>query len=105
MGVFTRTGGSISGYALIGGIFAGTESVVANIRKTDDWINGACAGCAAGLVAGIRAHSFPLALGACLGIGTAMSVYDWTGKNKGIFVGNRDKKNWSEVLLKKEKEE
>ncbi|CAG8736008.1 7692_t:CDS:2, partial [Gigaspora margarita] len=25
-------------------IFAGTESIIANVRKTDDWVNGAVAG-------------------------------------------------------------
>lgn len=40
--------------ALLGGIFTATETVTANIRKTDDWINGAVGGCATGLTVGIR---------------------------------------------------
>jgi hypothetical protein len=40
--------------ALLGGIFTATETATANIRKTDDWINGAVAGCATGLTVGIR---------------------------------------------------
>lgn len=40
--------------ALLGGIFTATETVTANIRKTDDWINGAVGGCATGLTVGIK---------------------------------------------------
>ncbi|CAG8480708.1 16929_t:CDS:2 [Racocetra fulgida] len=80
-GVITRTGKTITGYALIGGIFAGTESILANARKTDDWVNGAVAGCTAGLTAGIRA---------CFGMATIMSVYEWAGQWKGLTLGMTD---------------
>ncbi|CAG8474370.1 28195_t:CDS:2 [Racocetra persica] len=89
-GVITRTGKTITGYALIGGIFAGTESILANARKTDDWVNGAVAGCTAGLTAGIRARSYPVAFGACFGMATVMSVYEWAGQWKGLTLGMTD---------------
>ena len=38
----------------MGATFALTESVVANTRQTDDPLNGAAGGCAAGFLAGIR---------------------------------------------------
>jgi hypothetical protein len=38
----------------MGATFALTESVVANQRQTDDALNGAAGGCAAGFLAGIR---------------------------------------------------
>ncbi|CAG8716858.1 13332_t:CDS:2, partial [Acaulospora morrowiae] len=109
-GVFTRTGGTITGYgrlirhsrnaiALIGGVFSGTEAIIANIRKTDDWINSACAGCAAGFMAGVRAHSYPLAFGACAGVGAMFSIYEWTGRNKGLFHKSPDeRKEWTRRL-------
>ena len=40
--------------AAMGTTFALTESVVANQRQTDDALNGAAGGCAAGFLAGIR---------------------------------------------------
>jgi hypothetical protein len=38
----------------MGATFAFTEAVVANQRQTDDSLNGAAGGCAAGLLAGLR---------------------------------------------------
>ncbi|CAG8660079.1 16708_t:CDS:2 [Cetraspora pellucida] len=91
-GVITRTGKTITGYALIGGIFAGTESILANARKTDDWVNGAVAGCTAGLTAGIRVRSYPVAFGACFGMATLLSVYEWAGQWKGLTLGMTDER-------------
>lgn len=42
----------------MGATFAMTESVVANQRQTDDALNGAAGGCAAGFLAGLRG-SYP----------------------------------------------
>lgn len=38
----------------MGATFAFTETAVSNTRKTDDSLNGAAGGCAAGLIAGLR---------------------------------------------------
>lgn len=38
----------------MGATFAFTDSYVANLRQTDDPLNGAAGGCAAGLLAGAR---------------------------------------------------
>lgn len=38
----------------MGASFAFTEAAVANTRETDDSLNGAAGGCAAGLLAGLR---------------------------------------------------
>jgi hypothetical protein len=40
--------------AAMGAVFAGTESVVANVREKKDALNGASGACAAGFLAGIR---------------------------------------------------
>ena len=40
--------------AAMGATFAFTDSYVANLRQTDDPLNGAAGGCAAGLLAGVR---------------------------------------------------
>lgn len=52
MGIFTRSGGTISLLAATAGMFGFTEAAVANLRGKDDPINGAAGGCAAGLVVG-----------------------------------------------------
>ncbi|KAI9065817.1 hypothetical protein FKP32DRAFT_1590144 [Trametes sanguinea] len=80
-GFFTRTGGTIGFFAAMGATFALTESIVANQRQVDDPLNGAAGACAAGFLAGIRARSLPLAVGACAVLGTAMGTLDYNGQN------------------------
>ena len=43
--------------AAMGATFAATESIVANTREKNDYLNGAAGGCAAGFLAGIRGTS------------------------------------------------
>jgi hypothetical protein len=40
--------------AAVGGIYAGTKTAAANYRNSDDWMNNATAGCAAGTVIGLK---------------------------------------------------
>ncbi|RIA95098.1 hypothetical protein C1645_758170 [Glomus cerebriforme] len=100
--VFTKYGSTITGFALLGGIFTATETVTANIRKTDDWINGAVGGCATGLTVGIRARSHTLGLGACLGIGGLMSLYEFSGAWKGLlkYKNEDEKREWRRSIFK-----
>lgn len=82
-GVLTRSGGTIGFFAAMGATFAATESIVANTREKEDYINGAAGGCAAGFLAGIRARSLPVAVASCAVIGTAMGAFDAAGKLAG----------------------
>jgi len=82
-GVFTRTGGTIGFFAAMGATFAATESIVANSRGTDDALNGVAGGCAAGFLAGVRARSIPIAVGACVVIGAAVGTFDYAGNLSG----------------------
>ncbi|KAG8744703.1 hypothetical protein FRC10_009617 [Ceratobasidium sp. 414] len=75
-GIFTRTGGTIGFFSAMGASFAFTEAAVANARETDDSLNGAAGGCAAGLLAGLRA------------IGTLVATFDAAGRS--ITGGQRD---------------
>ncbi|KAF9518310.1 hypothetical protein BS47DRAFT_334909 [Hydnum rufescens UP504] len=63
----------------MGATFALGESVVANIRQTNDPLNGVAGGCAAGFLAGIRARSFPIALGSCVVLGGMIGTLDASG--------------------------
>ncbi|CAJ0629334.1 7075_t:CDS:2 [Entrophospora sp. SA101] len=102
--IFSRTGSTITHFALLGGIFTATESITANFRQTNDMFNSAIAGCTTVLVAGVKAHSYPLALGACLGIGGIMSMYEFTGAWKG-FISNKseeEKREWRASIIRKQ---
>lgn len=54
MGVFTRTGSTISLFAAVGATFAFTEAAVSNVRGDQDAISSAAGGCAAGSIVGVR---------------------------------------------------
>ncbi|GES88762.1 hypothetical protein RCL_jg16514.t1 [Rhizophagus clarus] len=97
-----KTSLGFAGFALLGGIFTATETLTANIRKTDDWINGAVGGCATGLTIGIRARSHKLGVGACLGIGGLMSLYEFSGAWKGLlrYKNEDEKSEWRRKIFK-----
>ena len=48
-------------------------------KQTDDALNAAAGGCAAGFIAGVRARSLPLAFGACAAMGTAIGTFSAAG--------------------------
>jgi hypothetical protein len=60
----------------MGATFAFTETYVANERRKNDYINGAAGACAAGFLAGVKARSIPIALGACAFMGATIGAYD-----------------------------
>ncbi|KAI7871084.1 hypothetical protein BDF14DRAFT_1719862 [Spinellus fusiger] len=86
-GVFTRTGGTITMFAAMGGIFSLGESVAQAARGEDDAINAGIGGCAAGLVAGLRTKSIAKMCAACAGIGATMYAYEASGGLKGTMAG------------------
>ncbi|KAJ9100073.1 hypothetical protein QFC19_005753 [Naganishia cerealis] len=85
----------------MGFTFAFSQAAVANIREvggtddpvaaqllthsllwqTDDALNSAAGGCAAGLLAGARAGSFPIGLASCAVLGTLLGTFDAAGKS------------------------
>ncbi|TXT07248.1 hypothetical protein VHUM_03418 [Vanrija humicola] len=79
MGVVTRTGGTIGFFAAMGFAYSFTQSFVSNTRETDDALNGAAGGCAAGFIAGVRARSLPIAVGACAGMATLIGTFEAAG--------------------------
>ncbi|KAJ1733233.1 hypothetical protein LPJ61_001662 [Coemansia biformis] len=85
--VLTKYGGTIGFMAAMGGIFAGVDAAAAQIRGKDDYLNSAAAGCAAGLIAGIRKRSIPAAVGSCAFIATTMGTYDYSGGFEGKMHG------------------
>jgi len=81
MGILTRSGGTIGFFAAMGATFAFTDSYVANLRAKEDALNGAAGGCAAGLLAGARARSIPLAVASCAVLGAMVGTFDAAGRN------------------------
>ncbi|KAI9636380.1 uncharacterized protein MKK02DRAFT_45088 [Dioszegia hungarica] len=81
MGIVTRTGGTIGFFTAMGFTFAFTEAQVANWRESDDALNGAAGGCAAGFIAGVRAKSLPMAFGACAAMGTMIGTFSYAGNS------------------------
>ncbi|CAO3682833.1 unnamed protein product [Umbelopsis ramanniana] len=106
-GIFTRTGGTIGFLAAMGGVFALTECAAEGIRGESDPYNAGIAGCAAGLVAGVRSHSIATMCAACAGVGATMFAYEYAGGNlKGTLVdmSEDDKKAWPDSFFKKNKQ-
>ncbi|KAJ2709105.1 hypothetical protein H4R19_004415 [Coemansia spiralis] len=85
--VFGKYGGTIGFMAAMGGVFAGVDAAAAQIRGKDDYLNSAAAGCAAGIVAGMRKRSIPAAVGSCAFIAATMGTYDYSGGFEGKMHG------------------
>ncbi|ORX94972.1 hypothetical protein K493DRAFT_260919 [Basidiobolus meristosporus CBS 931.73] len=103
-GVFTRTGRVIPYLAVVGGVFSATECLSESIREKKDYINSGIAGCTVGILAGLQARSFPVMVGATVGLGVFMGLYDYTGGTlKGIYFGKseEDVKQYREEFFKK----
>ncbi|KAJ2159644.1 hypothetical protein GGF46_002889 [Coemansia sp. RSA 552] len=85
--VFKKYGGTIGYMAAMGGVFAGVDAAVSQIRGKNDYVGSAIGGCAAGLIAGARKRSIPAALGSCAFFATAMGTYDYSGGFEGTMHG------------------
>jgi len=79
MGVFTRTGGTILLFTAAGFSYSFTKAAVANLRETDDALNGVAGGCAAGFIAGLRARSLPMAIATCAFLGGTIGTFEAGG--------------------------
>ncbi|KAK9766383.1 hypothetical protein K7432_004573 [Basidiobolus ranarum] len=105
-GVFTRTGRVIPYLAVVGGVFSATECLSESIREKKDYVNSGIAGCTVGILAGLQARSFPVMVGATVGLGAFMAVYEYTGGSlKGIYAGKseQDIKQYRDDFFKGDK--
>ncbi|KAL7004846.1 hypothetical protein EMMF5_005579 [Cystobasidiomycetes sp. EMM_F5] len=85
LGVLTRTGGTIGLFGGMAAIFTYVDATMANVRNTDDALNGAVGGCAAGFLMGVRKGSLPAAFGGCALLGGLIGSFDMAG---GQILGN-----------------
>ncbi|KAF9354328.1 hypothetical protein BGX34_011098 [Mortierella sp. NVP85] len=103
IGVFTRTGHTIGVFAAMAGVFAATDSAVANARETKDAWNSAAAGCAAGLVAGAYQRSAQTMVFGCVGMGAMLGAFDLSGnalKGKYAEMTEQQKQELRQTQLK-----
>jgi len=61
------------------GVFAATDSAVANVRETKDAWNSVAAGCASGIVAGGFQRNAQTMVFGCVGMGALMGAFDLSG--------------------------
>ncbi|UOH84085.1 hypothetical protein LQV05_000879 [Cryptococcus neoformans] len=85
MGIFTRTGSTITLFAAMGFSYSFITALTANIRETDGPLNSAAGGCAAGFVAGVQHKSLPVAVGACAGMAALLGTFNAAG-NDSVYV-------------------
>ncbi|GJJ68815.1 NADH dehydrogenase (ubiquinone) 1 alpha subcomplex subunit 11 [Entomortierella parvispora] len=96
-GVFARTGGTIGVFAAMAGVFAATDSAVANVRETKDAWNSVAAGCATGIVAGGFQRNAQTMVFGCVGMGALMGAFDLSGsslKGKYADMTEQQKQEW-----------
>lgn len=67
--------------AAMAGVFAATDSAVANVRETKDAWNSVAAGCASGIVAGGFQRNAQTMVFGCLGMGAMMGAFDFSGNS------------------------
>lgn len=87
MDMFGKYRSTIGYMAAMGGVFAGVDAAMSEVRGKEDYVNSVVAGCAAGLIAGARKRSIPVALGSCAFFATAMGTYDYSGGFQGSMSG------------------
>ncbi|KAJ2614956.1 hypothetical protein EV177_001790 [Coemansia sp. RSA 1804] len=85
--LFGKFGGTIWFLGAMGGAYAGVSAATEQIRGKDDYLNDVAGGCAAGLIAGLRKRSIPVALGSCAFFAASMGTYEYSGGLQGKMHG------------------
>jgi hypothetical protein len=75
--------------AAMAGVFAATDSAVANVRETKDAWNSVAAGCAAGVVAGGFQRSAQTMVFGCVGMGAMMGAFDLSGSSLKVYIKSK----------------
>ncbi|KAL8376782.1 hypothetical protein RB595_007754 [Gaeumannomyces hyphopodioides] len=81
MAAFTRFGGNIGTFALVGGVFAFSKTASANLRQKEDPYNTAISGFLGGSLLGMRSMRMPRILGYGAGVSIILSAFDYTGNS------------------------
>ncbi|EEP80640.1 conserved hypothetical protein [Uncinocarpus reesii 1704] len=94
-GVFTRTGGTVTLFATMGGAYEFVRTASANLREKDDHWNAAWGGFAAGAAMGFRdlmvlARTFPAVIGYGATVATVLGIFEYTGGSLRGYKENPD---------------
>ncbi|OOQ82321.1 NADH-ubiquinone oxidoreductase 21.3 kDa subunit [Penicillium brasilianum] len=89
LGVFMRSGGTITILAAMGGTYEFAKTASANLREKQDPLNTAIGGFFSGAILGLRARSLPAVLGYGVALSTGLYAFDYTGGS--LFGYSKDK--------------
>ncbi|KLU85061.1 hypothetical protein MAPG_04093 [Magnaporthiopsis poae ATCC 64411] len=81
MAAFTRFGGNIGTFALVGGVFEFSKTASANLRQKQDHYNTAIGGFLGGSILGMRSMRMPMILGYGAGVSLIVATFDYTGSS------------------------
>ncbi|CEO59938.1 Putative NADH-ubiquinone oxidoreductase 213 kDa subunit [Penicillium brasilianum] len=79
LGIFMRSGGTITILAAMGGTYEFAKTASANLREKQDPLNTAIGGFFSGAILGLRARSLPAVLGYGVALSTGLYAFDYTG--------------------------
>uniref|UniRef100_A0ABQ0KZG8 NADH dehydrogenase [ubiquinone] 1 alpha subcomplex subunit 11 n=1 Tax=Mycena chlorophos TaxID=658473 RepID=A0ABQ0KZG8_MYCCL len=82
----------IGAFAAVGGVYAFSEQVVANIQAESNVTSVAAGACSAGFLLGIGARSLPVAVGACGFLGAAAGLHKFVSTPAGSEQHSESKK-------------
>ncbi|KAF7714965.1 NADH-ubiquinone oxidoreductase [Penicillium ucsense] len=89
LGVFMRSGGTITALAAMGGTYEFAKIASANLREKEDSLNTAIGGFFSGSILGLRVRSLPAVLGYGVALSAGMFAFDYTGGS--LFGTSKDK--------------
>ncbi|KAF3925121.1 hypothetical protein ABW20_dc0100134 [Dactylellina cionopaga] len=98
-GLFTKTGGTIATFALMGGTYAFVKDASANIRETDDPWNSGLGGFFSGALLGVASGRLPRVVGFGAGLAVILAVWDGAG---GSFKGSKWKEGAVDEVARKD---
>ncbi|EWC48003.1 hypothetical protein DRE_02885 [Drechslerella stenobrocha 248] len=81
LGLFTKTGGTVAMFVLMGGTYAFLKDASANLREKSDPWNAALGGFFAGALVGIPSGRMPRVVGFGTGLAITLSIFEYTGNS------------------------
>ncbi|KAJ5172903.1 hypothetical protein N7492_005496 [Penicillium capsulatum] len=79
LGIFVRSGGTVTIFAAMGGTYSFVRTASANLREQEDVYNTALGGFFSGALLGLRVRTIPAVLGYGVALSTAMAAFEYTG--------------------------
>ncbi|KAJ5168058.1 NADH-ubiquinone oxidoreductase [Penicillium canariense] len=90
LGIFIRSGSTITILAAMGGTYEFAKTASANLREKQDPVNTAIGGFFSGAILGLRARTLPAVLGYGVALSAGMYAFDYTGGNLFGYSKNKE---------------